>query len=43
MIGDLILFINKLLKQTFCLHKYTWKGKLDFRYQDCDKCGRLKP
>lgn len=42
MIGDLILTICRFLKQTFCIHDYKWKGKLDWRYEECTKCGKLK-
>lgn len=28
--------------EPFCIHHYVWKGPLDFRYEICDKCGKLK-
>lgn len=43
MVGDFILWLRKFLKQNFfCIHHYVWKGPLDFRYEKCDKCGKLK-
>lgn len=42
MIGDIILAIKTWWKQLWCIHKYEWRGKLDWRYEECKKCGRLK-
>ncbi len=45
MVGDIILFIKRIIKQHItCIHDYSYKGKLDFRtgYESCDKCEKLK-
>lgn len=46
MVGDFILFVKRILKQhIFCVHHYVWKGSAmfpEFRYEQCDKCGKLK-
>ncbi len=42
MLGDIILWITKAIKQFFCLHNYRYAGKLDFRYEVCPKCDKLK-
>ncbi len=43
MVGDFILWLKTFLRQNlFCIHHYVWKGPLDFRYEICDKCGKLK-
>ena len=43
MFGDFILWLKRYLKQNFfCVHHYVWKGNLDFRYEQCDKYGKLK-
>ena len=42
MFGDLILWIKKTWKQFWCIHDYQWQGKLDYRYNECTKCGRIK-
>lgn len=46
MFGDFILWIKKMLRQNlFCVHHYVWKGSTmfsEFRYEQCDKCGKLK-
>lgn len=46
MIGDFILWIRNVLKQNlFCVHHYVWKGSVmfsEFRYEQCEKCGKLK-
>lgn len=25
-------------KQLWCIHKYEWRGKLDYRFKECKKC-----
>lgn len=43
MIGDIILNIKTFVKQNlFCIHKYKYVGKLDFRYEICLKCDKIK-
>lgn len=42
MVGDIILKLIEFFKQTFCIHDYKWTGKLDFRYEECTKCGRVR-
>ena len=43
MIGDFILWLKKVLKQNFfCIHRYVWREYLDFRYEKCEKCCKLK-
>ena len=43
MIGDIILFIIKWWKQNItCIHDYKWYGTIDFRYEKCAKCDKLK-
>lgn len=40
MIGDFILWIRNVLKQNLF-----WKGSVmfsEFRYEQCEKCGKLK-
>lgn len=43
MLGDFILWLRRFLKQNFfCIHHYVWCGPLDFRYEICEKCGKLR-
>lgn len=43
MVGDFILWLKTFFGQNlFCIHHYVWKGPLDFRYEICDKCGKLR-
>nr|DAD69652.1 MAG TPA: protein of unknown function DUF3797 [Siphoviridae sp. ctlHU7] len=43
MVGDFIIWLKRYLKQNFfCIHRYVWRGHLDFQYEQCEKCGKLK-
>jgi len=45
MIGDLILWFRKLIKQTFCIHDYYLISKVyldGHSYYKCEKCERIK-
>lgn len=43
MIGDLILAILKWWKQNItCIHDYQYFGTIDYRYEKCTKCDKLK-
>ena len=46
MIGDLILKMKKILRQTFCIHDYNVKTRdvafQSFNIYTCKKCGRIK-
>lgn len=42
MFGDFILWIKQSWKEFWCIHDYQYTGKLDYRYEMCTKCGRLK-
>ena len=47
MLGDLILFIKRIIKQHItCIHDYkyvnTWKVVNCFDYYECKKCGKIK-
>lgn len=43
MIGDLILAIIKWWKQNItCIHDYRYFGTIDYRYEKCTKCDKLK-
>ena len=43
MIGDLILAILKWWKQNItCIHDYKYFGTIDYRYEKCTKCDKLK-
>lgn len=42
MLGDFILYLSEKIRQCFCIHNYKHKGKLDFMYEECTKCGRVK-
>lgn len=43
MIGDLILFIIRWWKQNItCIHDYKYFGTIDYRYEKCTKCDKLK-
>lgn len=44
MIGDILIFLTRKLKQLFCLHEYkerTAKSYLPHYYKECKKCGRV--
>ena len=47
MIGDLILYVKRILKQhIFCIHDYEYHNisTIDrcFTYYKCTKCGRIR-
>lgn len=43
MIGDLILAILKWWKQNItCIHDYKYFGTIDYRYEKCTKCEKMK-
>ena len=43
MIGDFILAILKWWKQNItCIHDYKYFGTIDYRYEKCTKCDKLK-
>lgn len=46
MIGDIILYLRTLFKQTFCIHDYKYKsmeiGIQMFTSRKCTKCKREK-
>ncbi len=46
MIGDFILWIKQVFKETFCVHDYEQKGTYGIYnshgYLKCKKCGRIK-
>ena len=46
MIGDFILWLKQIFKETFCVHVYKTKGTYGLYdshgYLKCEKCGRLK-
>lgn len=46
MIGDFILWIKQVFKETFCIHDYRQKGTYGIYnshgYLECKKCGRIK-
>lgn len=43
MIGDLILAILKWWKQNItCIHDYQYFGTIDYRYEKCTKCDKMK-
>ena len=43
MIGDLTLAILKWWKQNItCIHDYQYFGTIDYRYEKCTKCDKLK-
>lgn len=43
MIGDIILAIIKWWKQNIaCIHDYKYFGPIDYRYEKCTKCDKLK-
>ena len=47
MIGDVILYIKKLIKQNTCIHKYKYDGRIDvytdvLNFQKCTKCGKIR-
>lgn len=45
MIGDLILWIQKVWKQQTCIHKYIIVNRKDFEggtFENCTKCDKIK-
>ena len=46
MIGDLIIYLKKIIKQTFCKHEYKIItrdiNRQTFNIYTCGKCGREK-
>lgn len=45
MIGDLILWIKKVLKQQTCTHDYKWVHRKDFGgpdFESCIKCDKIR-
>ena len=42
MIGDIYLFMQQLLKQTFCIHEYVYREIGMHCFEECKKCGRVK-
>ena len=46
MIGDLIIYLKKIIKQTFCKHEYKIISininRQTFNIYTCKKCGREK-
>ena len=42
MFGDFILWFREKWKQFWCIHDYQYTGPIDYRYEMCTKCGRLK-
>ena len=41
MIGDVILWIKKVLKRNSCLHEYKFIYNDRHPYNECIKCGRV--
>lgn len=44
MIGNLILWLKKVLKQQTCIHKYEWIIRKDNgnSFENCCKCDKIK-
>lgn len=45
MIGDIILWFKKLIKQQTCIHKYLWINRKDYSggsFELCTKCDKIK-
>lgn len=47
MIGDVVLYIKKLIKQNTCIHNYKYDGRIDvytdvLNFQKCTKCGKIR-
>jgi len=44
MLGDFILWIEKVLKQQSCIHNYTWRNTMQLgncsSFECCTKCDR---
>ena len=45
MIGDIILALNRLFRECFCIHDYRYSvrpcGLQEFEIGECKKCGRV--
>jgi hypothetical protein len=42
MIGDLILWLRKAIRQTFCVHTYNARANVAFSWLECPTCKRSK-
>ena len=44
MIGDIILWFKKFIKQQTCIHKYKWINRMDNggSFELCTKCDKIK-